>query len=201
MVEESLESNVSPFPIETRFRGVRRDAAVERDVESWAAKLATSFDGIMRADVVVEEPHRHHRNGRRYKVRINLSLPGETIAISREPGAEGAHEDPHVAVRDAFLAARRRLEDWVHKDLRHFEKRHQPSHGRIAYLDVQGDWGFLEAPDGHRVYFHRNAVVGLGPGLALGDEVRFTEEMGDQGPQASSVIPLGANAHHELPRP
>jgi cold shock CspA family protein len=196
---DTLEASVSPFPIETRFRGIRPTAAVERDVESWAAKLATAFDGIIRCDVVVDAPHRHHRHGRRYRVRITLTLPGETIAISREPGLDGAHEDPHVAVRDAFRAARRSLEDWVHQDLRHQVKRHESARGRIAYVDVQVDWGFLDASDGHRVYFHRNAIVGRDD-VRLGDEVRFTEESGDRGPQASSVIRLGANAHHALPR-
>ena len=32
-----------------------------------------------------------------------------------DPGRAEDHEDPYIAVRDAFLAARRQLEDYVHK--------------------------------------------------------------------------------------
>ena len=189
------------FPVEITFRGMERSDAAERDVAAWADKLAEAFDRIIRCDVVVEAPHHHHRQGRQHHVRIVLSVPGDTIVISHEGPHDRAHEDLHVAIRDAFHAARRRLEDWVRRDLRHREEPDE-AHGRVAYVDVEGAWGYLDAPDGHRVYFHRNAVVGAGQTLpiAVGDEVRFTEEAGEQGPQASSVVPLGAHAHHELPR-
>ncbi len=52
------------------------------------------------------------------------------------------------------------------------------------------EFGYLETSDGREVYFHRNAVVGDGP-LEAGAEVRFTEEAGEKGPQASSVVSLG----------
>ncbi len=188
-----------PFPIETMFRGVRPTEALRHDVATWAAKLETAYDGIMRCDVVIEAPHKHHRKGRHYRVRISLAVPGDTIVISHDSGSD-AHADAHVAVRDAFHAARRRIEDWVRRDLRHESKLHEPAHGRIAFLDVEGAWGYLEAADGHRVYFHRNSIVGDRDHLAVGDEVRFDEEAGEEGPQASSVIPLGAHAHHALTR-
>jgi cold shock CspA family protein/ribosome-associated translation inhibitor RaiA len=190
-----------PFPIEITFRGMQPSEKLRRDVESWAEKLETAFDGILRCDVVVEAPHHHQRRGREHRVRITLSVPGDTIVVSHDPGPDETHEDVHVAVRDAFHAARRRLEDWVRRDLRHRrDERDEADHGRVSYLDVEGAWGYLDAADGHRVYFHRNAVVGGDRGLAIGDEVRFTEERGDAGPQASSVVPLGAHGHHELPR-
>jgi cold shock CspA family protein len=49
-------------------------------------------------------------------------------------------------------------------------------------------YGFIATPEGREVYFHRNSV--LGPGFddcKLGDHVRFAEEQGALGPQASSV--------------
>jgi hypothetical protein len=42
---------------------------------------------------------------------VELAVPGGTIVVNREPGEDHAHEDLHVAIRDAFDAARRRLQD------------------------------------------------------------------------------------------
>lgn len=70
-----------------------------------------------------------------------------------------------------------------------------PARARVGKLFAQEGYGFLETRDGHEVYFHRNSV--LGPGfdeLAIGAEVRFSEEEGAEGPQASTVIPAGRRA-------
>ena len=34
--------------------------------------------------------------------------------------------------------------------------------------------------------------------LGVGAEVRFTEEAGDKGPQASTVEPIGEHGHHAM---
>ena len=65
--------------------------------------------------VVVEAPHRHSHKGKMYHVRIDLSLPGREIVVGREPEQNHAHEDVYVAIRDAFNAAVRRLEDQTRK--------------------------------------------------------------------------------------
>ncbi|HEX6203170.1 MAG TPA: cold shock domain-containing protein, partial [Thermoanaerobaculia bacterium] len=54
-------------------------------------------------------------------------------------------------------------------------------------------YGFIAADDGREIYFHKNAV--LPPGfdeIAVGSRVRFHEEQGNEGPQASTVEILGA---------
>ena len=67
--------------------------------------------------------------------------------------------------------------------------------GRTAQADerqASGEFGFLEAADGHEVYFHRNSVLdGAYNRLAVGTHVAFAEEMGEKGPQASTVKLLG----------
>ena len=53
----------------------------------------------------------------------------------------------------------------------------------------------LEAADGHEVYFHQNSVLdGAFSRLAVGTHVAFEEEMGDKGPQASTVKLLGKHS-------
>lgn len=99
-----------PIAIKTVFRGMRVRPEVERRIEEHAAKLETVCPDLETCEVVVELPHRHHRQGRAFHVRITLAVRGDAIAISHDPGDGDAHEDVLVAVRDAFVAARRRLE-------------------------------------------------------------------------------------------
>jgi cold shock CspA family protein len=50
----------------------------------------------------------------------------------------------------------------------------------------------LQSFDGRTVYFHRNSLKnGDFAKLKEGDEVRFLEEMGDEGPQAVVVRVIG----------
>ena len=186
-----------PFPIEVAFRDMDPTPALEDFVNQWCTKLEHLYDRIERCHVVVERPHQRHHKGNRFQVRVTLSVPGPDIVVSRDPSLDGAHEDVYVAIRDAFQAARRQLEDHV-RTLRRDVKTHvEPVHGRVTYLDVEGEWGYLEA-DGRQIYFHHNSV--RGQPLAVGEEVRFTEESGNKGPQATSVARVGEHGHHALPR-
>jgi ribosomal subunit interface protein len=185
-----------PFPIEITFRDMESTPALEEFVRHRAAKLEQFYDRIERCHVVVEHPHQHHRQGQRVHVRVTLAVPGPDIVVSHDHALNGAHEDVYVAIRDALHAARRQLEDHVRKQRQDVKTRVEPEHGRVAYLDVEGEWGYLET-EGRRIYFHHNSV--LADHLAVGDEVRFTEEPGDKGPQATSVTRVGEHGHHELP--
>jgi cold shock CspA family protein len=141
----------------------------------------------MSCRVVVEAPVRHHRKGGPYKVRIDLTVPGDELVINRQ-----ADEDLYVAIRDAFHAARRRLEDYARRQ-RGAVKVHEPfPHARVVKLFPEEGYGFLETSDGREVYFHRNSVIDSGfDRLEIGAEVRFAEESGEHGPQASTVIIAG----------
>jgi hypothetical protein len=104
-----------PLPVQINFRGLRRSAALTTHIRSWAERLARFHERLERCEVTVELPHRHQRQGRQFEVRIVLRVPGADLAVNHAPGVAEAHDDPFVAVRDAFLAARRRLEDHVRK--------------------------------------------------------------------------------------
>lgn len=70
-----------------------------------------------------------------------------------------------------------------------------PPHGRIASLDRERGSGRITTADGREIYFHRNSVInGRFEHFEPGMEVRFSEEAGDKGPQASSVYLVGK--HH-----
>jgi cold shock CspA family protein/ribosome-associated translation inhibitor RaiA len=160
-----------------------RDAALDH-----VAALERLWDRITGCHVVIAQPHRHHRRGRFYSVRVDLVVPGGEIVVNREHPLDQAHEDVFVALRDAFRAAGRRLEDHV-RQLRGAEKAHaERPHGRISQLFPLEGYGFIKTPDGRDVYFHRNALSDPDFRVAdVGTPVSFTEEEGDDGPQAIAV--------------
>jgi cold shock CspA family protein len=180
--------------------------ALDADIRKRLDKLETYCPSIMGARVLVEPAERHHRGGYRYHIRIDLTVPGEKIAIAHQAslrptaralGAPKTHKqdelDPThkylgVAVRDAFDIARRRLQDYVRRQ-RGSVKVHTPRpEGRVVRLSPADAFGFLEAEDGHEVYFHRNSVLDDAfDDLEVGSRVAFVEERGDKGPQASTV--------------
>lgn len=187
------------LPVDITYKEIPPSDAVTDRIHEWVDKLERVYDRIVRCEVLVETPHRHHRTGRHYHVRVRLTLPGGELVASHDPGPDGAHDDVYVALRDTFAALRRQLEDHVRKLRRDVKVQVTMSHGRIVYLDVEREWGRLETDDRRQVYFHRNSVIGGVDELALGDEVRFVEEQGDEGPQASTVELIGANGHHAMP--
>ena len=64
--------------------------------------------------------HRHKHQGNAFNVRVDLHVPGDEIVINRD-----ANEDPYVALRDAFDAAKRLLMQHAQKirgDVKHHSK-------------------------------------------------------------------------------
>ncbi len=188
--------------VEINFREMEKSDAVEARIQEWIGKLERVFDRIMRVEVTIQTPHRHHQKGRQFHVRISVGVPGQDIVTSHDPGPDETHEDVYVAIRDAFQATRRQLEDYVRRSLHRGDVVRQsngPAHGRVTFLDVEKEWGWIEPDDGRRVYFHCNSVLGGVDGLNVGDEVRFTEESGREGPQASTVDRIGTHGRHAMP--
>jgi len=175
-------------PLTITFRNMPPSPAIEADIHEKAAKLEEFYARITSARVVVETPHRQHRQGKLFHVRIDLRVPGRELVVSREPAAHHAYEDVYVAIRDAFDGAKRQLEDYA-REMRGSVKTHEPPRqGRIVRLHAEDGYGFIETPDGREVYFHGNSVVdGDFDRLAVGDDVRFSEEAGERGPQATTV--------------
>jgi ribosomal subunit interface protein len=101
------------LPLQVTFRNMDRSQALEADIEEKISKLDQFYDHIMSCRVVVEAGHKHHQQGNLFAVSIHLSVPGRELVVSRNPQENQAHEDAYVAVRDAFDALRRQLEDFV----------------------------------------------------------------------------------------
>jgi cold shock CspA family protein/ribosome-associated translation inhibitor RaiA len=172
-------------PVQITFRDMPPSPSIAAQVEKRAAKLDTFFDRIIRCHVVVEAPHRHKKHGRCFHVRIDIHVPGRELVVSKNP--DDAELDAHAAVDAAFGDAERILEELA--AVRVDTKVHlRPPHGVVAKLFFDRGYGFIEAEDGREVYFHANSVLGSRfDKLSVGSRVRFAEEDGDHGPQASTV--------------
>jgi ribosomal subunit interface protein len=187
------------IPLQITFKDMDPSPAVEARVRSKVAELERFFSNVSRCHVVVQAPHRRHRKGRLYEVTVHLTVPPRhEIVTGREGRDNPAHEDVYVAIRDAFDAAVRRLEDHARR-LRGAVKAHEPAaHGRVVRL--LPDHGFIETSDGQEVYFHSNSVVERGfDALEVGSDVRLViaEEESPKGWQATAVHPIGK--HHVVP--
>ena len=180
------------IPPEISFRGLSPSDRLKGRIQDEVDKLERYFDGIVRCRVAVELPHRRHEDGNRYHVGIRVTVPGRELVVSRDPGKNESHEELEVAITDAFQAMARQLEEYS-REQRHEVKSHDvPPHGEVLKLFPYEDYGFIRTPDGRDVYFHRNAVVtGDFDELEVGTEVRFAEEQGIEGPQATAVHVLG----------
>jgi ribosomal subunit interface protein len=102
-------------PLHITFRGMSHSAALEAHVRRRADKLDRYFDRITACHVVVELAHRHHRQGKRYRVSIDMVVPRCELAVAHAPSDERNFEDAHAAVDGAFDDAVRRLEDWAER--------------------------------------------------------------------------------------
>ncbi|MGD0073028.1 MAG: HPF/RaiA family ribosome-associated protein [Candidatus Binataceae bacterium] len=173
-------------PLKITSRDFTLSEAFDTEIRQKVAKLDNYHNGIVGCEVVIEAPVYHHRKGGPYNVRIDLTLPGTELVVNRQK-----EENLAAAIREAFDAARRRLEDHARAQRGDVKTHEAPPLARVIKLLPQDGYGFLETADGREVYFHRNSV--LEPGfdhLKIGSDVHFVEELGAEGPQASTVTIL-----------
>jgi ribosome-associated translation inhibitor RaiA len=119
------------LPLQISFRNLKPSEAVQARVREEVSKLETFYQGIISCRVIVELPHKRHKKGDLYHVRIDLTVPGAALVVKREPSrqaglrqvdsekhsksseAHAAHKDVYVVIRDAFKEARRQLQDFA----------------------------------------------------------------------------------------
>jgi ribosomal subunit interface protein len=99
------------IPLQISFGNMDPSPAVEAIVREKAAKLDRLFERIVSCDVTIEAPHRRQHKSKLYKVRIDIGMPGKDVHVNQEGPKNHAHEDINVAIRDAFDATVRQLED------------------------------------------------------------------------------------------
>lgn len=118
------------MPVYVTFRDLAINDALDALIRERADSLGTAYGRIQSCRVLVEVPHRHHRSGNRYQVRIELAVPGDTLVVSHHPSLDAAVKQTGtpvsksteldaearqaaIVIREAFDIARRRLLDFA----------------------------------------------------------------------------------------
>ncbi len=192
--------------LQITYRNMKPSAEIEKWIHTEAAKLDTLYSRVMGCRVAVEIPHRHHRKGSPYHIRIDLTVPRGEIVVKREPSLNARarhlgeresrkksevkvpHKELRQAINDAFKAAGRRLQDYARRQRGDIKSPTLLPEARVSKIFPQEGYGFLTSDGGREIYFHKNSVLGRAfPRLQVGTTVRFVEEAGEKGPQASTV--------------
>ena len=193
------------LPVQVTFRNIEKRAGLEELVQEEAAKLERFFDRITSCRVVVERPQRAP-SGKLYHVRIDLGLPGGELVVTHTPSLHGNQQDlklqrtrteadsllvhkvPATAIQDAFREAKRRLQDYRRKQEGAVKTLDKTPEGTVERIFPGDGYGFIQASDGREVYFNQASVTGgRFDRLRSGARVRFVEQPGEKGPQASTV--------------
>lgn len=184
------------------FHNMEPSSEIEAMVLKEASQLERYFSRITSCRVLIEGPGRQHGT---YRIRIDMCVPGEELVVEHNPtlhqtlqAAEATKKtkasepnrqrrDVRLAIHEAFHEVRRRLQDYVRR-MRGQTKQHEGlSSGTVVRIFPDEGYGFIEA-DGRELYFHRDSVLASHfDRLRIGSAVRFAEEMGEKGPQASTV--------------
>lgn len=176
-------------PLEIRFHNLDVSESLETAIRERVARLEKRYGRLTSCRVGVEAPHRQHRKGNVYEVHVELGVPGGTLSVSREPhGARSkyVHHDVYKALRDAFDAAERQIQDYKTRQRGEVKPHPETLVGRVA--QTADDHGFLNTATGTTLYFHRNSLMDGGfEALRPGDTVRYVEDVGDSGPIALKV--------------
>ncbi len=170
-------------PLQITFHEVSHSAALENHIREKVDKLEQFYSALIGCKVVVDQPGMHQHKGKPFNIRIDLTVPGGEIVVDRQQD-----EDVYVALRDAFDAARRKLEDFGRKQ-RLEVKAHDPVlSGQVARLVPEEGYGFIAGLDGREYYFSgANLAHGTFDQVQEGDEVHFLEDAGGEGLQAKRV--------------
>ncbi|HEY5899845.1 MAG TPA: HPF/RaiA family ribosome-associated protein [Burkholderiales bacterium] len=94
------------LPLQITLRGLSHSNTLDALIRRRATGLEKFHPHLLSCRIVVELASRHKHQGKLFTVRIDLKVPNGEIAIDQQHD-----EDPRVAVRDAFDAAKRKLED------------------------------------------------------------------------------------------
>lgn len=176
------------YPLQISFHKMEPTPALRSAIEKHAEKLDRFTSTIISCHVVIEPAEKHHHQGNRFAVRIRLTVPGHEFESGHTPKGNRSHQDAYVAIRDAFDAMRRQIEDFERKRRGDVKTHEEPSHGRVAQIHPAADYGIIRTLDGREIHFHRNSVIDFDfDAINTGMEVRFIEQSGEEGPWASTV--------------
>jgi ribosome-associated translation inhibitor RaiA/cold shock CspA family protein len=170
-------------PLQITYQNMPHSEALDARIRDKVAKLEHLHPHIMSCRVTVDELDRHHQRGKHFCVRLDVRVPQHEIAVNRDHD-----EDVYVALRDAFAAATRKLEDIVRLQRREVKAHEVPRLGTVVRLFPEDGCGFIAGADGNEYYFSRENVAEPSfEQLEVGVTVQFIEVLANEGRQAKRV--------------
>jgi cold shock CspA family protein/ribosome-associated translation inhibitor RaiA len=171
------------LPLQITAHNFTLSPAEEQEIRDAAAKLDDFASRILSCRVAIEVPRGRGRSGRQYRIHVKLDVPGEEIVVRRR-----SEEAIPTAVQKAFKAVGRRLQDHVRRQRGDVKLPRRAPRGVVTRLFPWEGYGFLTSEEGREIYFDRRSVLNDAfDRLQEGAEVRYVEESGERGPQASTV--------------
>jgi ribosomal subunit interface protein len=172
------------LPVQITIRDIPVSAALESHIRKRAEKLSRFNNRIISCRVVVELPQKHKRQGKLHNIRIDITVPGKELVVTRKQD-----EDIYIAIRDAFNAVTRVLEEHSRKRHGHVKTHDGLLHGHVARLMLEEGYGFIDGIDGNEYYFSlTNVAHPHFKQLAIGDTVQFLTQLQGDGWHAQHVI-------------
>ncbi len=183
-------------PVKIVIRDIPSSPALEDHIRKKAEKLTHYYNHINSCQVVIDVPQKHKRQGKLFNVRIDLTVPGKELIVNRK-----LDEDVYIAVRDAFAALLRQLENYSRKRRGDVKTHENGNHGYISKIFSHDGYGFIQGIDGNEYYF---SVTNMSPTqfekLTIGDSVQFFSVTADDGFHAHHVTIerkyAGSDAQH-----
>lgn len=179
------------LPVQITMRDVPPSVALESLIRKRVDKLSQFYDRICSCRVVVESPQRHKHQGKLYCVKIDLTVPGKELVVTKKH-----NEDIYIAIRDAFNAIERQLEEHARKRHGRVKSHNHVTHGYIVRMTPEEGFGFIEGTDGNEYYFSiTNVAYPHFEQLIIGDAVEFISVPYSDGVHAQHVVKERHNNH------
>ncbi len=178
------------IPLEISYRDVKKTNKIDNLIREKVDKLERACDYITSCRVAVEKPQRAINTGNPYRIRIDMRVPpGHELVVERKPGEGSMSDALEKVIRYAFDAAKKQLEKLTQKQRENVKQHPQQEVAAIVDRIFHDDgYGFLRTINGREIYFHKNSVVNKDfEKMQTGMGVNYFEELGEEGPQASTV--------------
>ena len=183
------------LPVQITIRDIPISSAIEFLIRKKAEKLKQFYDRISSCRVVLELPQKHKHQGKIYNVRIDMTVPGKEFVSTHKHD-----QDIYVAIRDAFKAIERQLEEHSRKRHGRTKTHDELLHGHITRMMPNEGYGFIEGMDGNEYYFSMtNVHYPSFAQLMIGDAVEYIAEPNSEGCwQAHHVVRERSNHNHVI---
>ncbi|RYY74830.1 MAG: ribosome-associated translation inhibitor RaiA [Gammaproteobacteria bacterium] len=89
--------------VDVLYRDLEASPALNEIISKKLEKLNRYSDQIIHSRVVLDTPHNHKHKGKQFRASIEIDIKGHPIAVAQD------NESIHVAVRDAFITAERKV--------------------------------------------------------------------------------------------